>query len=180
MHRSICLLLLLWLPAAVFAAPHIPASDDVLLERLSLRAADPKSSQLRELRRQLALQPGDAELAVRLARRYFDEVAAEGDPRYIGYAEAALAPWGNLPEPPAEVRVMVTVLPMQPINASESTYPGLMTTVSGDAPTVLLDTPLSNMAHLFVPETSAQCDASVSVVGSTAPPLAGPDANTAS
>jgi Tfp pilus assembly protein PilF len=110
MHRSICLLLLLWLPAAGFAAPHVPASDDVVLERLSSRAADPKSSQLRELRRQLALQPGDAELAVRLARRYFDEVAAEGDPRYIGYAEAALAPWWKLPEPPAEVRVMRAVL----------------------------------------------------------------------
>jgi predicted Zn-dependent protease len=58
------------------------------------------------LRQQLAQRPDDAETAVRLARRYFDEVAAEGDPRWIGYAQAALAPWWAQAAPPAEVRVM--------------------------------------------------------------------------
>jgi tetratricopeptide (TPR) repeat protein len=43
---------------------------------------------------------------VRLARIYFEGVAAEGDPRYIGQAQAALAPWWALPAPPADVRVM--------------------------------------------------------------------------
>ena len=111
MRRQLCLgLIVLWSAAAALAAPYIPASDAVVLERLSLRAADPRGGELRELRRQLAQQPGDAGLAVRLARRYFEEVAAEGDPRYIGYAEAALAPWWNLTDPPTEVRVMRAVL----------------------------------------------------------------------
>jgi hypothetical protein len=111
MRRPLRFGLLLFLPAAAaLAAPYVPASDATVLERLSLRPADPRASELRDMRRQLALQPADAGLAVRLARRYFDEVAAEGDPRYIGYAEAALAPWWNLPDPPNEVRVMRAVL----------------------------------------------------------------------
>jgi tetratricopeptide (TPR) repeat protein len=95
---------------AALAAPYTPASDAQVLERLPTRAADPRSREMREWRSELALQPDNAQLAVRLARRYFEEVAAEGDPRYIGYAEAALAPWWNLPEPPVEVRVMRAIL----------------------------------------------------------------------
>jgi hypothetical protein len=38
-------------------------------------------------------RPQDLDAAVRLATRYFEEVAATGDPRYIGYAQAALQPW---------------------------------------------------------------------------------------
>jgi hypothetical protein len=49
-------------------------------------------------------------LAVQLARRYHEEVAAEGDPRYIGYAQAALAPWWNEAEPPVPVRVVRAIL----------------------------------------------------------------------
>jgi Tfp pilus assembly protein PilF len=96
--------------AAAFAAPYRPASDDTLLETLSARASDPRSREMRELRASLSRHPTDAELAVRLARRYYEEVAAEGDPRYIGYAQAALAPWWKEPEPPPPVRVMRAVL----------------------------------------------------------------------
>ena len=95
---------------AAFAAPHRPASDDTLLETLSTRAAAPRAREMRELRASLSRNPNDAELAVRLARRYFDEVAAEGDPRYIGYAQAALAPWWKQPAPPPAVRVMRAML----------------------------------------------------------------------
>jgi tetratricopeptide (TPR) repeat protein len=100
------LVLLALLATELAAAPFTPTSDDQVLERLPLRAADPRARELAALRQQLAQRPDDAEKAVRLARRYFDEVAAEGDPRWIGYAQAALAPWWALPAPPAEVRVM--------------------------------------------------------------------------
>jgi tetratricopeptide (TPR) repeat protein len=49
-------------------------------------------------------------LAVRLARHYYELVAAEGDPRYIGYAQAALAPWWNMPDPPEQARVMRAII----------------------------------------------------------------------
>jgi predicted Zn-dependent protease len=104
------LFLILLAPAWSAGAPFTPSSDQQVLERLPARAADPRMRELRDLRRQLALDPRDAGLAVRLARRYYDEVAAEGDPRYIGYAQAALAPWWDLPDPPIDVRVTRAVL----------------------------------------------------------------------
>jgi len=106
-HPLALILIILLLPTPwAGAAPFTPTADDQVLERLPTRAADPRAREMRELRQQLSRRPGDADLAVRLAQRYFDEVAAEGDPRYIGYAQAALAPWWALPAPPADVRVM--------------------------------------------------------------------------
>lgn len=86
--------------AAAAAAPHIPASDGQVLERLPIKPSDPLTRELRQLRAELAARPSDQELAVRLARRYFDIASAEGDPRYIGYAEAVIRPWATEPDPP--------------------------------------------------------------------------------
>ena len=91
---------------AAHAAPYLPASDKQVLERLPARATDPQAKELNALRLAWRQQPDDIDRAVRLAERYFDAVAAEGDPRYIGYAQAALAPWWNLPAPPTAVRVL--------------------------------------------------------------------------
>ena len=96
------------LPA--IAAPFTPTGDAVVLERLPERAADPRTREMRQLRQQLRAAPSDLGIALRLARRYYEEVAAEGDPRYIGYAQAALAPWWDQAEPPPELRVMRAVL----------------------------------------------------------------------
>lgn len=101
---------LLVLAAAATAAPFVPASDAEVLERLPERAADPRARELRELRNRLAARPDDPALAAAVARRYFDLVAAEGDPRYIGYAQAALSPWWTAADPPNEVRVMRALL----------------------------------------------------------------------
>ena len=101
--------LLLPLTATV-AAPFIPNSDEQVVETLPARATDPRMREMRDLRQALRRSPRDVDVAVRLARRYYDEVAAEGDPRYIGYAQAALEPWWNQPDPPPEVRVMRAIL----------------------------------------------------------------------
>lgn len=103
-------LLLSPLAGAAWSAPYVPASDTDLLETLSTRATDPGMREIRELRAALSRKPDDPELAVQLARRYYEETAAEGDPRYIGYAQAALAPWWKQPAPPPAVRVMRAVL----------------------------------------------------------------------
>jgi Tfp pilus assembly protein PilF len=92
------------------AAPFTPASDTEVLEVLPARAADPRMRELRQLRADLARDPQSADAAVRLARRYYEEVAAEGDPRYIGYAQAALAPWWAQANPPVPVRVMRAIV----------------------------------------------------------------------
>ena len=91
-------------PAA--SAPFTPTSDQQVLERLPTRAADPRLREMAALRQRLQADPRDLDTAVALARRYFEEVAAEGDPRYIGYAQAALAPWWGQPAPPPAVRLL--------------------------------------------------------------------------
>jgi tetratricopeptide (TPR) repeat protein len=110
--RSLPLQLALLLPlaGAASAAPYIPASDGQVLEELPARATDPRTREMRALRETLARNPGDADAALALARRYYAEAAAEGDPRYVGYAQAALAPWWKLADPPASLRVMRAVL----------------------------------------------------------------------
>ncbi len=107
----LCLALLLAAFAGnVAATPYTPGSDAEVLEVLPARAADPRMRQLRELRAELTRNPNSPDLAVHLARRYYNEVAAEGDPRYIGYAQAALAPWWGMADPPVAVRVMRAIL----------------------------------------------------------------------
>jgi Tfp pilus assembly protein PilF len=93
-----------------WAAPRVPASDAEVVERVPARAVDPRARDLQALRAAWRASPRDPDLAVRLARRYFDEAAAEGDPRYVGYAQAALAPWWNEAAPPVAVRVQRAVL----------------------------------------------------------------------
>jgi Tfp pilus assembly protein PilF len=98
------------LAAVVHAAPYVPKDDATVLERLPVRPGDPVARELRELRAELARDPGDLETALRLARRYFELANAEGDPRYVGYAQAALKPWWDLPAPPLDATVMRAIL----------------------------------------------------------------------
>ncbi len=95
---------------AVSAAPRLPAADSEVLERLPVRPNDPAMREIRELRGALAQDPQNLALAIRLARRYFDQALAQGDPRYVGYAQAALKPWWAMPEPPTAVLVMRATL----------------------------------------------------------------------
>ena len=96
----------LGLAATAPAAPFRPNDDRQVLERLPGGNSDPRQAELRQLRRAQNAQPQDVVLAVRLANRYFEETAAEGDPRYIGYAQAVLAPWWAQAAPPPELRVV--------------------------------------------------------------------------
>lgn len=77
---------------AAWAAPYTPANDSEVVERLPGRASDPAIRRVESLRRQLAARPDDATLRVEIARRYFDLAMAQGDPRYVGYASATIAP----------------------------------------------------------------------------------------
>ncbi|MFC5549080.1 tetratricopeptide repeat protein [Massilia aerilata] len=91
------------------AAPHIPADGSQVVERLPSRA-DPVQRELLRLRGELSRQPGDLGLATTLARRYIEQARIEGDPRYLGYAEAALAPWWKENQPPEQVLVLRATL----------------------------------------------------------------------
>ncbi|HET7199564.1 MAG TPA: hypothetical protein VFI80_01955, partial [Burkholderiales bacterium] len=85
------------LALAAQAAPHVPRDDSVVLEHLPVKPGDPVARELRQLRADLAANPRKRDTALRLAERYFDLANAQGDPRYVGYAQAALRPWWDLP-----------------------------------------------------------------------------------
>jgi len=101
-----------WLIFVIFggapaqAAPFVPESDSQILERLPFAANDPVSRKLSALRGQLKDQPDNLPLALTLARGYADLGRETGDPRYAGYAQAALAPWWDLEQPPVEILVL--------------------------------------------------------------------------
>ncbi len=107
---SASLLSLVLVTASARAAPFVPAADSQVLATVPARASDPRARELVTLRAAWRAQPDDVGAAVRLAQRYFDEVAAEGDPRYVGYAQAALQPWWALNSPPVAVRVLRAML----------------------------------------------------------------------
>lgn len=96
------------LPAA--AAPYRPASDEQVLVQLPQAAADAAGRARLERRRQLAREPRRADLAAAVVADHLAMLTAEGDPRYAGYAQAALGPWWNEPAPPADLRVARAVL----------------------------------------------------------------------
>jgi tetratricopeptide (TPR) repeat protein len=86
--------LALALPA--FAAPFTPASDADVVERLPATTNDPSVRRVESLRKQLAARPDDVDLRLDVARRYFELAMAQGDPRYVGYATAAIGPLEKL------------------------------------------------------------------------------------
>lgn len=89
--RVLLLALALLAAPAAQAAPFTPASDADVVERLP-GATDPALRGVESLRKQLAAKPNDHALRLEIARRYFDLAMAQGDPRYVGYAQAAIAP----------------------------------------------------------------------------------------
>jgi predicted Zn-dependent protease len=87
------------------ATPFVPAADDVVLERLPERT-DPSYKRLRAARLALANDPRNLVLATAVARQAIEAARENGDPRYLGMAEAALAPWWNDAAPPPAARVL--------------------------------------------------------------------------
>ena len=96
--------------SAAQAAPFVPQSDSQVLERVPARHTEPAAREMQALRQAWRAQPQNLEAATALAWRYQAEVAATGEPRYVGYIQAALQPWWTQPEPPPEVRVLRAVV----------------------------------------------------------------------
>ena len=93
------------LPLLAWAAPYTPKDGAAVIEQLP-RRADATRSELRGLRQQLNAAPNDLALAAGLAQRYIALARSETDPRYLGYAQAALAPWWRQAAPPLPVRLL--------------------------------------------------------------------------
>jgi tetratricopeptide (TPR) repeat protein len=92
------------------AEPFLPTSDDQVVEQLPYKARDPEMAALRAERAELTADPENLRLALRLAGHYIELGRINGDPRYTGYAQAALTPWWNLERPPKEVLLIRATL----------------------------------------------------------------------
>ena len=97
------------LSAPAIAAPYIPSSGSQVIETLP-RRSDPVQQDLHRLRADLNARPDDLALATNLAQRYIALGRSETDPRYLGYAQAALAPWWRMAAPPVPVRLLRATL----------------------------------------------------------------------
>jgi Tfp pilus assembly protein PilF len=103
------LVLALTLVPAIAAAPFVPASDAVVLESLPEKG-DAALAALRRMRTELAASPRDPTRAMEVARRSLEAARTRGDPRFLGQAQAALAPrWtgADVPEPMLLLRATV-------------------------------------------------------------------------
>lgn len=87
---------------ALIAAPYTPASDDEIVQSLPNRL----NATARAQRAELARQPQQLGLALDTARQAIERARRHGDPRELGVAQAALAPWWTVPEPPPAVRLL--------------------------------------------------------------------------
>jgi predicted Zn-dependent protease len=106
----ICVVLITAVSVPAIAAPFVPTSDSQVLERLPFTPNDPAVRDLRSLHSQLTHEPEDLALALRLAQGYLELGRVTGDPRYAGYAQAALAPWWRLEQAPQAVMVLRATL----------------------------------------------------------------------
>lgn len=92
--------------STALSAPYVPRDDAEVLERLRERPLDAVAGELRAMRQALARDPQNVALATRTARRYIEEARARADPRFLGYAQAALLPWWSQARPPDAVLVL--------------------------------------------------------------------------
>ena len=107
--RPTVLALLLGASSLAPAAPYLPSDASKVVERLPTRT-DPVQRELRALRAAASANPTDVRSAAVLARRYIEQARVEGDPRYLGYAQAALGPWWSQPAPPDAILVLRATL----------------------------------------------------------------------
>ena len=112
--RFSCLFLGLAMLGLAAAAPVVPGRDDEVVERLParlvgntglLRAASGQSP-----RDVAAASRANPEAAASRALALLDEARDRGDPRYAGYAMAALAPWRGEASPPSAIAILVATL----------------------------------------------------------------------
>lgn len=92
------------------AEPRTPGADAEVLERVPARAGNPEARALAVLRAAWRNNPADANAAQALAQRCVQLFSADGDPRHLGCAQAALGTWWDQRDPPGPLRIQRAVV----------------------------------------------------------------------
>ena len=82
--------------------PFVPDADEVILETLPRDLLSSRDA-LASLRKQMQADPDDIHVASRVASSYLRMGSQNGDPRFFGYAQAALADWWETSDVPSSV-----------------------------------------------------------------------------
>jgi tetratricopeptide (TPR) repeat protein len=130
----------------------VPADDNAVLAELSAgtRHADVSA-------RHLALARVD--VAIPLAQFYIQQSRLSGDLRFLGYAEAVLAPWAKQTPPQADVLVLQAILQQSrhEFSASLATLDHALAVRPGDAQALLIRATVLRVLGRY-PEASAACE----------------------
>lgn len=107
---SLAVFLALSVVNSVRAEPYIPQNGGDVLETLRATAFDPTTHEIHQLRARLSADPKNVSLACQLARRCIERSRTDADPRFLGRAQSALAPWWDTATPPIDVLILRATL----------------------------------------------------------------------
>jgi tetratricopeptide (TPR) repeat protein len=148
----VAILLMLAGASAALAAPHVPTDDNAVLAELSAgtRFADVSARRLARSR---------VDVAIPLAQFYIQQSRLSGDLRYLGYAEAVLAPWVKQTSPPADVLVLQATLQQSrhEFAASLATLDHALSVRPEDAQALLIRATVLRVLGRY-PEAGAACE----------------------
>ncbi len=115
------------------ASPFLPSSDDAVIETLT-PPGDPALKEMRALAATARTNPGELAPAIAYARRAIEFARRNGDPRFAGYAEAAMRPWVSGDQVPPAAAFMDAVLHQyrHDFTGASTTLDALLATESGN------------------------------------------------
>ena len=134
------------------AGPYVPGSDSTVLAELSAGThyADVSARRLAQ---------GRVDVAIPLAQFYIQQSRLNGDLRYLGYAEAVLAPWVKQNPPLPDVLVLQATLQQSrhEFGASLTTLDRALTARPNDPQALLIRATVLRVLGRY-PEAGAACD----------------------
>ena len=149
--RVAALLMVVGASVAV-AGPYVPADDNAVLAELpaGTRYADVSARRLARAR---------VDVAIPLAQFYIQQSRLSGDLRYLGYADAVLAPWAKQIHPQADVLMLQATLQQSrhEFTASLATLDHALAVRPGNAQALLIRATVLRVLGRY-PEASAACE----------------------
>jgi tetratricopeptide (TPR) repeat protein len=138
--------------SVALAGPHMPTDDNAVLAELSAgtRYADVSARRLARSR---------VDVAIPLAQFYIQQSRLSGDLRYLGYAEAVLAPWAKQTPPQADVLLLQATLQQSrhEFGASLATLDRALNMRAEDAQALLIRATVLRVLGRY-PEAGAACE----------------------
>jgi len=138
--------------ARAHAGPYVPSSDGAILAELpaGTRHADVSARRLAR---------GRVDVAIPLAQFYIQQSRLSGDLRYLGYAEAVLAPWAKQSPPVPDVLVLQATLQQSrhEFSVSLRTLERALTVRPNDPQALLIRATVLRVLGRY-PEAGAACE----------------------